>query len=104
MLDCMNEKGLVPHATLWHYTHPSWFDDLGGFEDIANIKHFIEYADLVFRRFRAKIQLWVTFNEPIVALLGSYFVGLTPPGYIGRVSSVGKVYANMLRAHALTYR
>lgn len=66
MLRCMEAKGQIPHATLWHYTHPSWFEDLGGFEKEENLPYFIRYASFVFERFHRYIQLWTTFNEPIV--------------------------------------
>lgn len=33
MLDAMDELGLEPNATLHHFTHPTWFEDLGGFSN-----------------------------------------------------------------------
>jgi len=104
MLECMKAKDCIPHATLWHYTHPSWFEDLGGFERRENAAYFIEYARVLFLRFRRHVQLWTTFNEPIVALLGGYGMGIVPPGKPLRIARIGQVYANMLEAHDLCYR
>lgn len=66
MLDCMEEHGLEPNATLWHFVHPTWFDDLGGFTKEANIVHFVEWSKTAYRLFGQRIKLWATFNEPSV--------------------------------------
>lgn len=66
MLDCMEEHGLEPNATLWHFVHPTWFDDLGGFTKEANIVHFVEWSKTAYRLFGKRIKLWATFNEPSV--------------------------------------
>ena len=36
------DSGLVPVVTLHHFTHPLWFEDLGGFEKEENIKYFFK--------------------------------------------------------------
>ena len=40
---------MVPMATLHHFVHPQWFEDLGGFEKEANIQHFLSWAELAYR-------------------------------------------------------
>jgi len=70
MLECMKAKDCIPHATLWHYTHPSWFEDLGGFERRENAAYFIEYARVLFLRFRRHVQLRPVL-EPAVFALGA---------------------------------
>ena len=42
--------GLKPLVTLYHFVHPLWFDQLGHFEQAANVRHFVNYAKTVFRR------------------------------------------------------
>ena len=66
MLDCMEENGLVPNATLHHFTHPVWFEDLGAFTKEENISIFVDWSRKMFELFRPRILLWCTFNEPTV--------------------------------------
>jgi beta-glucosidase/6-phospho-beta-glucosidase/beta-galactosidase len=64
MLDVMEELGLEPNATLHHFTHPTWFEDLGAFSREANIQLFVDWSCFMFRTFSSRIKLWCTFNEP----------------------------------------
>ncbi len=45
-----NRQGLEPMVTLHHFVHPLWFEDLGAFEDAANIGHFVDYAVACIKR------------------------------------------------------
>ena len=38
ILDACEGAGLVPMLTLHHFTHPQWFQQLGGFEEEGNIR------------------------------------------------------------------
>ncbi len=40
---------IVPLATLHHFVHPQWFEDLGGFEKEANIAHYLTWVELAYR-------------------------------------------------------
>jgi hypothetical protein len=66
ILDCLERHGLVPNATLHHFVHPQWFEELGAFEEEANIAHFVQWATLAVQLFGHRIKLWATFNEPTV--------------------------------------
>jgi beta-glucosidase/6-phospho-beta-glucosidase/beta-galactosidase len=35
---------MTPNATLHHFTHPQWFDELGGFTKAENIQLFVNFA------------------------------------------------------------
>ena len=39
----------MPLATLHHFVHPQWFEDLGGFEQEANIQHYLQWTELAYR-------------------------------------------------------
>jgi hypothetical protein len=66
MLDAMEERGLEPNASLHHFTHPQWFEDLGAFEREANIPIFVEWCLRAVELFGRRIHFWATFNEPTV--------------------------------------
>ncbi len=63
-VDQLLAHGIVPMITLQHFTIPTWFEELGGFELEENIAHFVAYAEKMFLAFRGRVQLWVTINEP----------------------------------------
>ena len=37
--------------TLHWFVHPQWFDDLGGWTEAKNIRHFVDWAELAFKHF-----------------------------------------------------
>jgi len=104
MLDAMEELGLEPNATLHHFTHPTWFEDLGGFMDEANIPLFVEWSCFMFREFGPRIKLWSTFNEPTCYCFLAFIVGMMPPSYIFNLTAAGRTLGNMLKAHTACYR
>ncbi|KAJ9525371.1 hypothetical protein QJQ45_003231 [Haematococcus lacustris] len=104
MLDVMDELGLEPNATLHHFTHPIWFEDLGGFSEEANIPMFVDWAVFMFRTFQHRIKLWATFNEPTCYCFLAFIVGMMPPSYIFNLVGAGRTLGNMLKAHTAAYR
>ena len=42
--------------TLHWFVHPQWFDDLGGWTEAKNIRHFVEWAELAFKHFGKLLQ------------------------------------------------
>ena len=52
VLSCRH--GLEPNVTLHWFVHPQWFDDLGGWTEAKNIRHFVQWAELAFKHFGKK--------------------------------------------------
>lgn len=90
---------MEPVATLHHFTHPNWFQELGAFENANNIPLFINYSKIVFETFSDRITLWTTFNEPTVYMSLSYIAGAHAPGQKLRVWLSGIVLHNLLKSH-----
>lgn len=103
--DFINElkaNNIEPTVTLHHFTHPLWFEQLGAFEKEENIKHFVEFSKLIFKRFHVSVKYWVTLNEPNVFVTSAYFNTNFPPGKAD--SKLGaEVLKNMLKAHVEVY-
>ncbi|KXZ56630.1 hypothetical protein GPECTOR_1g568 [Gonium pectorale] len=104
MLDCMASHGLEPNATLWHFVHPTWFEDAGGFTKEENIPHFVDFCKRCFEWFGPKIRLWATFNEPTCYLFLGWIIGIAPPGRFMDVAGAGRMLSTMLKAHVAAYR
>src|SRR5688572_9150609 len=49
VLDACEEHGLVPMATLHHFTSPRWFAQRGGWEQAENLPLFGRYCERVMR-------------------------------------------------------
>ena len=96
---CLERLGIVPVATLLHYTHPRWFWAEGGWEVPASVDRFARFAARAAKSLAPGVRRWVTVNEPIVLLLGGYLAGLIPPGHRSFARSA-RAYEHLLRAHA----
>lgn len=94
--------GLVPMATLHHFSLPKWFADQGGFASPQAAEKFLLYVKKIVKRFGARIPLWCTINEPIVLVAGSYIAQYMPPAKHDP-SSASKACYQLLRSHVLAY-
>ena len=93
---------IKPVATLHHFTHPIWFEELGAFEKKENIEYFLEYSKLMFNELHTLIPIWCTINEPGVVAIQGYFTGMFPPGE-SNGQKAGEVYKNLLESHVQIY-
>ncbi len=104
MIAALTERGIEPVVTLHHFSHPQWFEELGGFEYAGCAELFARYTERVLDRLGPQCRIWVTINEPnIVAAMG-YFTGEHPPARQADIRAVFKVTRNMARCHAEAYR
>jgi beta-glucosidase len=102
VFDALDEAQITPMVTLYHFTHPKWFEDLGAFEKEKNIEYFTRFCKLIFQRFGDRAPLWCTMNEPSVIVLEGYMLGEFPPGKKD-YALAGEVYRNLLFAHCMVY-
>ncbi len=101
-VDTLIANGIEPMVTLHHFTHPLWFEDLGGFEKAENIAHFVEFSEVVFNALQSKVTQWCTINEPGVYMFDGYLSGHFPPGKVDPVLAA-QVLENLMRAHVRVY-
>ncbi len=102
MCEALVEADITPVVTLHHFTHPTWFEEMGAFEKEENTDHFVGFSELVFNELRDLVPMWCTFNEPSVFVAQGYFNGIFPPGKKDPILA-GTVLENMLNAHVRTY-
>jgi len=103
------ENGIEPFITLWHFTNPKWFFDIGGWENKENIDYFIEYSDVIIRNLRKiGVRYFITFNEPLVYVFSSYILGIFPPFKkikdIKDLSKILQILENIRRASEEVYK
>ena len=102
----LRKNNIEPLVVLHHYTIPTWFEDLGGFEKEENIEHFVKFAITMYEALHDKVIYWSTFN----AIEGYAFKGYWqldgPPGKpeLKSMQTTVEVMKNMLKAHVEIYR
>lgn len=96
-------KNIKPVITLYHYTHPDWFEKKGGFEDVDNKKYVVRFCKKVFDRLNKYAHLWFTINTFSGYALPAYSVGFKPP-FKKDMQLAVEVLKNLLDTHVAVYR
>lgn len=89
--------------TIWHFTLPAWFADLGGWESPRALELYLRFVREVARRLGDQVDFWNTMNEPNVYVSQGYLSGAWPPGVKSVIRSQ-LVAFKLARAHRLAYR
>jgi beta-glucosidase len=102
VLDALHAAGITPMITLFHFSLPRWFEELGAFEVESNTGYFVQFCRKAFEEYAPKCGLWCTVNEPEVYVEGGYCSGKFPPCKQD-VQLAAIVLRNLLEAHVLVY-
>jgi len=94
----MRSMGLRPVVTLHHFTRPTWFHRQTPWHEPESVAAFRAYARACADVLRGLDALVVTFNEPVVLMLGGYVKGLIPPG-LSEPQLAMPALSNIARAH-----
>lgn len=98
----MKKQGLTPILTLWHWTMPNWFVDLGDFENKNNIPIFINFAKRVLTEFKDEVEYIITLNESNVYVFNGYVSAEWPPAKKNYLLAI-KVAQNLVNTHKQVY-
>ena len=97
-IQALKKRGIEPIVTLFHFTLPVWFDQMGGFEKRANVAYFVRFVEKVMTELGAHMRYVITINEPNVYANESYAEGNWPPNVRSKRSAF-TVLNNLVRAH-----
>ncbi|MBI3889461.1 glycoside hydrolase family 1 protein [Candidatus Saccharibacteria bacterium] len=100
-IDALKKRGIEPVITLFHFTLPVWFSEMGGFEQRKNVQYFVRFAEKIVSELGPSVRYIITINEPEVYATESYYLASWPPA----VSSKRKwrtVMNNLALAHNRT--
>jgi len=78
LFDAMQEHGIEPWVTLFHWDTPIW---AGDFIDRSMAWRIADYAEIVVKRFADRIKHWMVINEPNTVAVRGYGAGIDAPGY-----------------------
>ena len=102
VIRALRARGLEPFVTLWHWTMPTWFVEIGAFEKRANIEYFARFCQRIVKKFSGEVTFWITINEPEIYAGNSYLKGVWPPQNKNFISYI-KVLTNLIKSHKNIY-
>ena len=131
VIDEILSRGMKPIVTLNHMTLPQWVltppqlsgpgplgsplslitipdsgfnASLRGWENEATVTAFVQFTDFVVRRFRDRVDNWLTVNEPVGSMVGvGYIGGIWSPGFVGDGTRAKGAHFNLIKAHVRAY-
>jgi beta-glucosidase len=94
----MQAAGIRPFVTLHHFTHPTWFHQRSPWHAPQSVAAFRRYAKVCAQILKGVDAPVLTFNEPMVLLLGGYIQGVIPPGIADGKKAMDAL-VNIARSH-----
>jgi beta-glucosidase len=102
ILQDLQTRGIKVCLTLNHWVVPQWFAAEGGWLAPRALAWWERFLRAVIPALAPCVDLWITLNEPMVPVLVGYVLGYHPPCRV-RPFQAAKVFARLLRAHAIAY-
>jgi beta-glucosidase len=66
LLDDLLAAGIEPFVTLYHFDYPAVLLKKGGWNNPEMGKWYLNYAEIVLKRYGKKVKNFITFNEPYI--------------------------------------
>ena len=104
LFDAMQEAGITPWVTLFHWDLPQALEDRGGWTSALTVEAFARYAEIVVRSFGAKVKNWITLNEIRCFTCLGYGFGHKAPGRKVRPAELNQTYHHALLCHGHAVR
>lgn len=104
VVDELLAKGIEPMITLYHWDHPQFLEDIGGWLNHKTIESFKLLADIIGKTFKGKCKYYCTLNEPQNVSYEGYYAGVNAPGLKLSKKDTLQVVHNILLAHGYAYR
>ncbi len=101
IIDACHSRNILPLVTLWHWTIPTWFRNIGGWRNSDGARYFADYVSKLVASLKG-VNMWITLNEPHIYASQAFLIGDWPPqqrsqrGYL-------QVLLNLITAHRLAY-
>ncbi|MDV3103626.1 beta-galactosidase BgaS [Thermococcus waiotapuensis] len=116
VLTNLKKLGFKVALTLTHYTHPIWLHDpiesrdtnlqneRNGWVSQKSVLEFAKFAAYLAYKFGHLVDIWATFNEPMVMVELGYLAPYSgfPPGVVNP-QSAKQAIINIINAHARAY-
>jgi len=103
VIQALKDRKIEPFITLYHWTIPIWFSDIGGWENKKAPEIFNNFVEYVIKNLDHKVKYWITINEPMIFSFDSYHRGKWPPQKRNFFTAI-KVVKQLIRAHILAFQ
>lgn len=103
VVSALGQCQLEPFVTLFHFTLPQWFAKKGGWLNKKAPYYFVRYVQKIVEALGGRVRFWLTINEPMVYVSGSFLRGRWPPQEKSFWKS-WKVLQRLVKAHRLAYQ
>ncbi|MFZ0530808.1 MAG: GH1 family beta-glucosidase [Propionicimonas sp.] len=100
LLDALNEAGVEPWVTLYHWDLPQELEDAGGWPNRDTAVAFADYARLLAEALGGRVHTWTTLNEPWCSAYLGYASGVHAPGRTDPAAALAAVH-HLNLAHGL---
>lgn len=92
----LNNLGIEPIISLWHFSHPKWFMNEGGWVN-GPINKFYEFVNETVKFLSDDVNIWISHNEPQGFAAVAYLAGIWP-NYKNGILPYLKAEKNMVNA------
>jgi beta-glucosidase len=99
----LQERGIAPMATLYHWDLPQAIQDEGGWANRDTALRFADYAATAFDALGEVVDSWITQNEPWVTAFEGHGFGTKAPGQQDWPTAL-RVAHHVLLSHGLAVR
>ncbi|WEG72881.1 glycoside hydrolase family 1 protein [Vagococcus intermedius] len=99
----LHKNKVKPIINLFHFDMPWWLMEKGGWEARESVEAFAFYAKTAFELFGDLVEMWTTFNEPIVHVECGYLYGYHYPA-IHDFKKAIQVGYNTIMAHTMAVK
>lgn len=104
LFEAMQEAGITPWVTLFHWDLPQALEERGGWTNRATADAFARYADTVVQAFAGQVKNWITLNEIRCFTWLGYEIGSKAPGRHCPPEIVNQTYHHALLCHGYAVR
>ena len=102
-LEELKRRGVKIMMVLHHFTNPNWFIQAGSWEKKGNRAMWLDFVEKSVATFGHLVDLWNTFNEPMVYITNGWLGGGFPPFKKNKLFTARKVLKEIGRAHDEAY-
>ncbi len=103
LIDLLIHYQIEPVITLYHWDLPQRLHEKGGWSSRSTAFAFTKYALTCFERFKDKVKIWITHNEPWVVSFLGYRNGTHAPGVCDIDQSM-KTAHHLLLSHGMAVK
>jgi beta-glucosidase len=101
LVDTLNNNGIIPCVTLYHWDYPAALQMRGGWLNPSSPLWFHDYVKIIAKRFAGKVKCYFTLNEPQCFIGLGYGTGDHAPGWRLSPPELLTAMHHVLLAHGL---